>query len=265
MAIDVIKQMMLDEIKREQKLLKVMTRRKAGAPKGSLHVKKRNGSVYVEQKLYVEGRHMTICLDPDKEEHLEIINKLVDKKAIVHGLPILRKNITALKKCASTIERYHPSDYKYGNRVSKELYLDDDVCLKDWLSKPECVNPYKPTWRVQDTKRGPKVRSKSEAKISDMLFDLGVWHKYETLLYLGKRKVYPDFELIHPVTNRVIWWEHLGMIDDLDYLRVSLKKIIEYSKHGIFVGDNLILTWETKEDPLTRSKIKQRFREFGII
>ena len=75
----------------------------------------------------------------------------------------------------------------------------------------------------------------------------------------------PDFEILHPKTRRIIWWEHLGKLADPGYVFENLDRIVVFGRNGIVVGDNLILTWETKEMPLTHGMVDQRLREFGLI
>lgn len=232
-------------------------------PGGTLSLNRIKDNVYYYQKVYLAGERKEICLDPSYDEHLKVIKELMEKKTIVHGLPVLKQNIKALEKCVDQLQPYHPSNYKYGDLLGKEYYLDDDVCLRDWMKKPEGLNPAYPEQRIHETKKGILVRSKSEVLIADALYDLGINYKYETVLDLGGEKKYPDFEILAP-NNKLVWWEHLGLIDDPNYVVYNLRKLIEYAKHGIVLGKNLIITWETKEMPLTRSMINEQIRSFAL-
>ncbi|MBQ3924691.1 MAG: hypothetical protein II696_04165, partial [Firmicutes bacterium] len=60
-------------------------------------------------------------------------------------------------------------------------------------------------------------------------------------------------------------WDHLGKIDDPDYIDDKFDRLLDYSRNGIVLGVNLILTWETRAKPLTRRMVEQRLREFGLI
>ena len=57
----------------------------------------------------------------------------------------------------------------------------------------------------------------------------------------------------------------MGRIADPKYVYKNLKKITVYGRNGIIVGENLILTWETEELPLTHRMIDQRIREFDLV
>lgn len=265
MSIIRIEELIREEISNESNLYDFFKSRKASLPDGSMEIRNTAYGKYYFQKVRVNGLQTSVCLDPHNDFHRQIIRELMEKKTITHALPILKKNINAMERCIERIEPYHPSNYMFGNYLGSEFYLPDDVCLKDWIKKPENANPYRPEDRIHDTKRGILVRSKSEALISDILFDADVLYKNEPALEIGGRVIYPDIELIHPYTHRLLWWDHLGKIDDPVYIDDKFDRLLDYSRNGIILGVNLILTWETRTRPLTRRMVEQRLREFGLI
>ena len=123
-------------------------------------------------------------------------------------------------------------------------------------------NPYMEDMKIYDTRRGEKVRSKSEAILADILYGLGIPYHYEKPLYLGSGKVrYPDFTLLKIKSREEIYLEHFGMLDDDEYREKSLLKLDEYRKHGIYVGKNLIFTYETEKSPLDIKGIEKMLKE----
>ena len=253
------------EIEREYNLKAFMDERLKAVPDGSLSAVSIKNDKYYYQRVYMNGSRKSIILDPLEDMHREVIKELMEKKTIVHGLPILRNNIKAMEKCVSKLKPYDPLDFKYGELLGKDYYLDDDVCVREWEKKPDRQNPYHRERLIHETKCGIKVRSKSEMLIADTLFDHGLEYKNETKLRLEGRNYYPDFEILHPKTRRIIWWEHLGKLADPGYVFENLDRIVVFGRNGIVVGDNLILTWETQEMPLTHAMVDQRLREFGLI
>ena len=253
------------EIKQEEQILRYMQKRLTTMPPGALGVSNINGEKYYYHKICQEGKKNTFYLDPDVELQRNAIIDLMEKKVITHGFPVLRDNIKLLKKCKDGLKPYHPSNYKYGDILGDVYYLEDDVCIRDWRKKPDGQNDYFRETLIHKTKSGKKVRSKSEVFIADSLYDLGLEFKCEAELRLAKRVVYPDFEILHPKTHKLIWWEHLGMLDDPRYVVDNLGKIIDYCSAGIVPGKNLIITYETKEQPLTHEMINQRLVEFGLV
>lgn len=90
-------------------------------------------------------------------------------------------------------------------------------------------------------------------------------YRYECPLQL---KVYPDFTVLNVKERKEIYWEHLGMMDDLDYVENALRKITLYEKNGIFTGDSLILTYETKKNPINQKVVRgmiQRYLKITIL
>ena len=67
---------------------------------------------------------------------------------------------------------------------------------------------------------------------------------------------YPDFTILNTENRQEIYWEHLGMMDDPNYVDMAIKKINTYEQNGILLGKNLILTYETKKNPLNSKTIK---------
>ena len=78
----------------------------------------------------------------------------------------------------------------------------------------------------------------SEMLIADILYDLGIRFKYETILVSGRKLMYPDFEFIHPKERRIIWLEHQGLIDDPKYAVDAFEKQDNYGRiHRKHPGD----------------------------
>lgn len=79
----------------------------------------------------------------------------------------------------------------------------------------------------------------------------GVPYRYEFPIHLnGIGKVYPDFTVLNKRERKEMHWEHLGMMDDPDYAEKAVRKIEMYQNNGFFPGDKLILTYETKMNPI---------------
>ena len=111
--------------------------------------------------------------------------------------------------------------------------------------------------------KGERVRSKSEKILADYFFRNGIEYKYECPLYLnGVGIIYPDFTFLSKKTGGEIYWEHNGMVDSPDYARKMVRKINAYEKNGIFVGERLILTYETEQTILNTDKIEQMVKRY---
>lgn len=111
--------------------------------------------------------------------------------------------------------------------------------------------------------KGERVRSKSELIIADFLQREGIPYRYECPLTLkGFGTIYPDFTVLNVKKRKEIYWEHFGMMDDTEYSEKAIQKIINYEQHSYFQGENLILTYETKRNPLNQKILKMMVEHY---
>ena len=253
------------EIKRETNVMEYIVKRIKHLAPGSLQVNAVKNDRYYRQTTYLNGKRVFINLDPSKDSDWEIIRELMEKKSAVHGLPILKKNTKALRQCLSKIKPYDPASFRYGKYLGSGYYLEGDVCLSEWEDRKASQNFYFEEGLIHTTKSGDRVRSKSEVMIADALFDSKLLFKPEPALELGDEIVYPDFEIVHPSTHKLIWWEHFGMMDDPEYAYNAMEKLVEYVENGIVLGGNLIVTYETAMAPLTHKMIDKKLRNYDLI
>ncbi len=135
-------------------------------------------------------------------------------------------------------------------------HLDPDQKIHEWERAQFQSNPLNPESLTIKTSHGEYVRSKSEAIIAEGLFKGSLGYRYECALQLGNSIVYPDFTIIHPVTGKIYIWEHLGMMDNPGYLSKTMAKIAAYIQNKYLPTDNLILTWESAEVPLSPAYVE---------
>ena len=83
------------------------------------------------------------------------------------------------------------------------------------------------------TSKGLAVRSKSELIIADALTHAGILFEYEKPLTMGGVTRYPDFTVEDEIAGRIIYWEHLGLIERADYRRHWEKKLAWYRANGV--------------------------------
>ena len=109
------------------------------------------------------------------------------------------------------------------------------------------------------------MRSKIEAMIADMYYELEIPYKYDFPVRLFNNQVkYIDFALLHKITRKQYFHEHLGMLDKPGYFKDNMHKLELYRQSGIYVGKNLILTHETEDRPLNMNILRENTRElFG--
>lgn len=144
----------------------------------------------------------------------------------------------------------------YFNKIS----TDD---LINWQSSYNS-NPKNPEQLTFQCPSGNLVRSKSEVFIDMALSSNAIPYRYECELILNGIKFYPDFTLKHPVTGDIIYWEHLGMMDNNDYAKKAFSKLQTYQANHIIPGENLILTFESRNNPFSFSDAELALSMIGI-
>ncbi len=106
------------------------------------------------------------------------------------------------------------------------------------------------------TKRGERVRSKSEKIIADRLADAGIPYRYEAPLRLKRSLlVYPDFTILDTAARRHVYFEHLGMIDKANYADSAARKMNSFAEAGLIVGKDVFFTFETSAYPISETSL----------
>ena len=67
--------------------------------------------------------------------------------------------------------------------------------------------------------------------------------------------------MLNKKTRQEVYIEHFGLLDDELYLSSNLLKLDEYRNNGIYLGKNLLFTYETEDSPLDIKGIRKMFRE----
>lgn len=128
--------------------------------------------------------------------------------------------------------------------------------VESWIKQEYETNPNYSEHLTIRTVNGLYVRSKSEAYIASELADHSIPFRYECKMNICGIDLYPDFTILNPLTEEIVLWEHLGMVDDDNYLNNAFSKIRIYIKAGFIPSKNLILTYETKDEPLDFSIVR---------
>lgn len=130
-------------------------------------------------------------------------------------------------------------------RISDEEYTDR------WLRENKGVHEFREEGKIFETSFGERVRSKSEVLIAELYHRKGIPYIYEKQLeFEGYVTLRPDFTILDVRRRVEIYHEHLGLIDEEEYRNNAIHKIHLYEKNGIFLGDRLMVSVETKKNPI---------------
>lgn len=167
--------------------------------------------------------------------------------------------------CKSSPETYYESLNLVRQKLIVPITPTDAQFVQDWLSQPYTGGDFEDNESEFYTDKNERVRSKSEILIANALAKNGVPYKYECPLTLkGLGLIHPDFTVLNVKRRKIMYWEHLGKMDDADYARKNTYRINCYQKNGYHYGENLITTWETSTLPIDVKLVDQIIRHFFV-
>lgn len=203
-----------------------------------------------------------------RSNEIELARELAQKDYDQRVLRAIEKEVDAIDKYFNNypqvnVENVYESLHKERQKLIKPVGKSDQQYLQEW----ECVEyegkEFDENMPEFYTAKGERVRSKSEVIIADMLYREGIPYRYEYPLYLrGIGRIYPDFTILNLGLRKEIIWEHLGMMDDFAYAEKTVRKISGYEQNGIFPGEDLILTYETRKTPLNSRTIMLMIKHY---
>ncbi len=228
------------------------------APEGSIHfLGKEQGAAWLYR---APGDEKSKYLSKKEKELAE---KLALKRFYRARLRDIDQQVAAYTRCvralkkASRAERLLERSEPMRTLTGQHIYhLPKD--LADWVEADYEKNPKNPETLKVPTVSGEFVRSKSERSIYNLLRNANLPFRYECKLELehARKSNYPDFTILNPINGKIYYFEHFGMMDDPDYQQGFLKKMHSYLKNGIYPGVNLIMSFETKENPIDEVYVK---------
>ena len=234
-----------------------------GFPSGRLRVstsRNRNAYYHVTEKFDSTGKYISL-------KDTEKIAALAQKDYNARFLRVAKAESNRLGRALDLLTRERAEEAFEKEAPPRKSFihpyiLTDEMYAAEWQRAPIKTNPYLAEGKSYETRRGEKVRSKSEAIIADILQELGIPYHYEKALELEKGVVrYPDFTILNVKARQELYLEHFGLLGDESYRSSCLDKLDEYRRAGIFLGKNLIFTYEDNLHPLDIGGIRAMLRE----
>ncbi len=254
-------------IERKQELERViheLTTRIAQAPPGHLVISKHKQSESVKYYQRVsskgngyQGSRKTYIRKTD----LTLIKALANKGYYLTVLSRVRAEYAVISRFLKTYpaelgEDIYPKLSDDRKPLVDPLWEPADVFLERWLREEYPQKGFREDDPYYVTERGERVRSKSELIIANWLYQHGIPYRYECALELWdprqsrKFTIYPDFTILDPATGKCFYLEHFGMMDDERYFRSAMDRLALYEGNGYFVGESLLLSFESDKVPL---------------
>lgn len=264
---DGLKEMMLKEEKRLQKIQRTLEERLIDVPEGTLRIfESKNQIQYIHctQNANKSGNKLSYIKKADRNMANQLAQKSYDQKV----QKIVSRRLKQFDKLAkeyedneidNIFERMHPNRQRLVEPVEKMW----NQKVLEWKNVPYIGKEFENGIPEIYTKKGERVRSKSEKILADTFCDLGIEYKYECPLKLnGYGIVYPDFTILRKRDGEEVYWEHDGRMDDPKYAEKAIRKINNYISNGLFPGDRLIVSFESSGVVIRDSVIKMMIDKY---
>ena len=255
------KEALLNQLQEYKRILKKIERKTGKELEGNLRVSTGGGKVRLyfckdKKQIYIGKKQLTLAVSLAQRDYSYEVKKLLEVR-----VKQFEKLLTDYK------EDELSAIYENLNAARKKLVTpivqSDEKYAEQW----ESIYTIKKEFRSGDpeiwTERGERVRSKSEKILADKFLMKGIPYRYEAMLDLKPAgPIYPDFTVLNRRTRKEFYWEHFGMMDDMEYSEKAINRIELYEKNGIFPGIGLILTFETKRNPLNMQIVDNIMKEY---
>lgn len=205
----------------------------------------------------------------------DAIKALEEKNYYTHLNRINEQNLLILCRAEKLLERLTPIDRVFSTIPKEKRHLIKPFRLEDPITK-KLLETYGPgteydnqaikndrfKTRTRETNSGYLVRSKSEVEISDEITRRGIPFLYEYRLQLKTKDgytitAYPDFTFYNPATEKFIFLEHFGKVDDPVYAAENFPKLATYLDCGLVLNKDLFITTEGENHRFTKSTIER--------
>ena len=197
------------------------------------------------------------------KKHREYAQQLAYKRFLLEKQTECKKELYALE----LYQRHAVGENKKSDRfLSEDPAYQELLCpFYQMVTQEELIwsdtsypkNPNYPEQLKYKSCKNEYVRSKSEALIAMNLYMKKIAYRYECELNIEKSVFYPDFTILHTLTEKEIYWEHFGKMDLPEYAKNAADKLHMYARNGIYPGDRLITTYETMEQPLDTAIVQK--------
>lgn len=211
-------------------------------------------------------------LNPEETKDIMYLDKTKKKEKMVLAYKRyysdLIKNITKeieqlekIKKMAveDSIIKTYTTSHPGIKKLISPMNLDDQTYAAIWMDEKYSGKRFAAEDKTSFySDKGERMRSKSELLIANRFALWDIPYKYEYPIELPSGVIlHPDFTILDVKKRKIKYWEHLGRLEDNEYMSGFFWKLEEYRKIGIYLGKELFVTGETAKVPLTTDEIKK--------
>jgi len=263
-----LKEMLCEEKERLEKIIKTVEKALVDVPEGRLRISSSKGHAQMLHILYDENNEKTE--EYIRKENRSLACALAQKEYDTSVQKLVSRRLKQINRLAAEyvddeIELLFDQNHPARKAMIKPVEKTWDQLLEEWNQRTYIGKDFQSCIQEIYTKKGERVRSKSEKILADLFGDLDIPYKYECPLYLnGIGLIYPDFTLLSQKSRKEIYWEHFGIMDNPEYSEKAIKKIDTYIRNGILPGDRLIMTFESKNYSISDNVVMEMIKKYFI-
>lgn len=235
-------------------------------PKGTIKINHNKGRTQYYLKEYGrKGKEKYL-----KKDQVQIAFQVAQRAYDKNVVKAARAELASINRFLKEIPAIQAEDVfdlysEERKKLINPIIIPRDLFVKEWESVSFIQKGFSEDYPEYYTARQERVRSKSEVLIADTLGHMGIPYRYEYPVVIDGRTFHPDFTVLDIARRREVLWEHLGMMDSVEYAEKAFSKIDIYERAGFVIGDTLILTWETSRIPLSTRKIKEAINRYLTV
>lgn len=257
------------EIQKLDEVIEMCQKYLKKSPEGTLRIAHNNSSVqYYWRNSNTESYGKYI-----KCSEVDLAYQLAQKD---YAKKLIKLAIQKKKNLQNCYEKHQRKDIEdFHERLSKDrqalivpFVLSDEEYAIIWEEQAHSQRYEMKSYPLNEetglkTEKGDLVRSKSEKIIADKLYAMKIPYIYEKPLTLsGNIRVVPDFTVLNKYTREEMYWEHFGMMDNVDYCEKAIHKLRNYQKNKIYQGQKLLVTYETSSQFINVKELEDIIEEF---
>lgn len=207
-------------------------------------IEKGKKSIYLPKKNWNEIKRLA-----QKSYEKKVVSKLERQIKLLKGT--IKKleihNIEKVYERASNERKKLISPVTFPEELIKEKWEQIKYTKKEfWNNSTEFI-----------TSKNERVRSKSELIIAESLIKNNILFHYEYPIKINNAVFYPDFCCYNINKRKTIFWEHFGMMDNLEYLNKAIEKIKFYQENNFQIGTDVVFTMESSSVPISSKQIEK--------
>lgn len=247
-----------------EELIETKKRTLTKAPKGSLLVSKHRNEYQYYLRIDPKDKKGNYL----KKKEIGIVRKLAQKKYDERIIIEAQKELSSLQRFNEELgDNPYANIYKgfkFEEGLIDTLDSTDEEFLNKWKDVEFSKLGFSENAPEYYSKKGERMRSKSETIIANKLDEYGIPYIYEYPIKVEGNMFCPDFRILNVRTRKTIYWEHFGRMDDREYISDAIKKINVYSKNGMIMGRDFIASFESLSVPIDYRVIEKMIKDYLI-